>query len=254
MVKEVVEHLKLKIESDVSNWTTEKLSPMIEARVKQMQENLESEAQEFLQSANQLRFRISIGDHISDEELAKQKEPSVWGRLVAGGYTLMTGDLLTGGLGMVMGFEAMFKTLLIQVIAGVILGIFGLLNPLAIIATSIAAIFAGNFLNILSLKGGIKKNVSKKLCEEIASRKKDLAMVVKINIQEKLIELKNALDEGLAGEISSIRDEVEQILDERRQRKLDAQTEVQKLRKLEEENLELDNKLNSLMFEAGLIN
>ena len=58
---------------------------------------------------------------------------------------------------------------------------------------------------------------------------------------------------GLAGEISSIRDEVEQIIDERKRGRLDAQKEIQKLRKLEEENIELDNKLNSLMFEAGLI-
>jgi predicted GTPase len=253
VVKEVLDHLKFEIESDVSEWSAKKLSPMIEGRIQQMQENLETEAQEFLQSANELRFSISIGDQISDEELAKQREPSVWGRLGAGAYTLMTGDFLTGGMGMVMGFQAMLKTVVLQVIAGIILGIFGLLNPIAIIAASLTAIFAGNFWNLLSLKDGIKKNVSKKLCEELANRKKDLAMNVKIKVQEKLIDLKNALDEGLAGEISSIRDEVEQIIDERKRGRLDAQKEIQKLRKLEEENLEIDNKLNSLMFEAGLI-
>lgn len=254
VVKEVLDHLKFKIESDVSEWTTAELSPVIEARVQQMQENLESEAREFLKSANQLRFNISVGDHISDEELAKQKEPSVWGRLFAGGYTLITGDFLTGGLGMVMGFQAMLKTILIQVVAGIVLAIFGLLNPIAIIAAAIASIIAGGFVNVLSLKGSIKKNVSQKLCEELANRQKDLAMAVKVNVQEKLTELKNALDEGLAGEISSIRDEAEQILNERKQGKLDAQKEIQKLRNIEEENLDLDNKINSLMFEAGLIN
>lgn len=253
VVKEVLNHLKQKIELDVSEWVAEELSPMVTERVQQMYENLEREAQEFLQSVNQLRFSISIGDQISDEELAKQKEPSIWGRLGAGAYTLMTGDFLTGGMGMVMGFQAMFRTMLIQFVGGIILAIFNLLNPIAIIATTITAILAGGFLNILSLKGGIKKNVSKKLCEELASRKKDLALNVKTNVQEKLIDLKNALDEGLAGEISSIRDEVEQIIDERKRGRLDAQKEIQKLRKLEEENIELDNKLNSLMFEAGLI-
>lgn len=252
VVKEVLAHLKQKIELDVSEWTTEQLSPMVEERVHQMYENLESEAQEFLQSANQLRFSISIGDQISDEELAKQKEPSVWGRLGAGAYTLMTGDFLTGGMGMVMGFQAMLKTMLIQVVAGIILAIFGLLNPIALIAGSIAGILAGGFWNMLSLKDGIKKNVSKKLCEELASRKQDLAMAVKINVQDKLTELKNALDDGLAGEISSIRDEVKKILEQRKQGKLDAQKEIQKLRKLEEENIELDKTLESIMFETGL--
>ena len=253
VVKEVLDHLKQKIELDVAQWTSEELSPMVEARVLQMQKNLESEAQNFLQSANQLRFNISVGEQISDEELAKQKQPSIWGRLGAGAYTLMTGDFLTGGLGMVMGLQAMLKTIMLQAVAGIILAIFGLLNPIAIIAASITAILAGGFWNVLSLKDGIKKNVSKKLYEELASRKTDLAKAVKINVQEKLVELKNALDDGLAGEISGIRDEVEQILDERKQGKIDAQKEIEKLRKLQDKNLELDKKLNSLMFEAGLI-
>jgi hypothetical protein len=253
VVKEVLNHLKQKIELDVSEWTAEELSPMVEGRVQQIHEKLEREAQEFLKSADQIRLSISIGDQISDEELAKQKEPSVWGRLGAGAYTLVTGDFVTGGLGMVMGFQAMLKTMLLQFTAGVILAIFNLLNPIAIIAAAIAAIVAGGAWNIFSLKGEIKKNVGKKLCEELASRQQDLAMKVEIKVKEKLIELKNALDEGLAAEISSIKDEVEQILEERKQGKLDAQKEIHNLRKLEEENLELDNQLNNLMFEAGLI-
>ena len=253
VVKEVLNHLKFKIESDVSEWTGEELSPIVEQGVQQMYESLEPEAQEFLQSANKLRLSISIGDQISDEELAKQKEPSVWGRLGAGAYTLMTGDFLTGGMGMVMGFQAMLKTMLLQFIGGIILAIFNLLNPVALIATTITAILAGTFVNMLSLKGGIKKNVSKKLREELATRKQDLAMTVERNVKDKLMELKNALDDGLAAEISSIQDEVKKILEERKQGKLNAQNEIQKLKKLRDENLELDEKLQSLMFEAGLI-
>ncbi|MGB3638659.1 MAG: dynamin family protein [Rivularia sp. (in: cyanobacteria)] len=252
VVKEVIDHLKQKIELDVSEWTAEQLSPMVEERVQQMYENLEREAHEFLQAVEKLRFSISIGEQISDEELAKQKEPSIWGRLGAGAYTLMTGDFLTGGMGMVMGFQAMLKTMLLQFLGGIILAIFNLLNPIALIATTITAIIAGGFLNILSLKGGIKKNVSKKLCEELATRKKDFAIAVETNVKNKLMELKNALDEGLAGEISSIQDEVKKILEERKRGKLDIQKEVQKLRKLEKENIELDKTLGSIRFETGL--
>lgn len=253
VIKEVLAHLKQKIELDVSEWTTQQLSPMLEICVQQMYEKLESEAQEFLQSADKIRLSISIGDQIKDEELAKQKEPSVWGRLGAGAYTLFTGDFLTGGMGMVMGFQAMLKTILLQLVAGVILGIFGFINPIALIAASIAAILAGNIWNLLSLKGEIKKSVGKKLSEEIASRQYDLAMAVEIKVKEKLTEIKKAIDEGLSAEISSIRGEVEKILEERKLGKLDNQKKIQNLRKLEEENLEIDNQLNSLMFEAGLI-
>ena len=253
VVREVLEHLKFKIESDVSVWTTDELSPMILNRIQEMQDSLEDDAKDFLQSANQVRVSISVGEQLNDEELASQQGPSVWGRILSGGYMLMTGDFVTGGMGMVMGLQAMLKTILIQIVAGIILAIFGLLNPVAIIAAAIASIVAGGFANVLSLKGGIKNNVSKKLSEEVASRRKDLATNVKLKVKEKLVELRDALDAGLAGELSSIKSEVENILQERRQGKIDAQKEICKLRTLEKTNLEIDTKLDALMCEAGLL-
>jgi GTPase SAR1 family protein len=254
VVREVLDHLKQKIELDVSEWNTQELSPRIQYLVQQMYEKLESKAQEFLDSADQIRLSISIGDQINDEELAKQKEPSVWGRLGAGAYTLVTGDFLTGGMGMFMGLQAMLRTMLLQFVAGIILAIFGLLNPLAIIAAVLSAIFAGGVWNILSLKSEIKKSVAKKLVEELSGRKRDLAMVVEANVKEELKKLKKALDDSLEAEISSIRDEVEKMLEDRKRGKLDAHRETKNLRELEGKNIAISNQLNDLMFEAGIVN
>ena len=252
LIREVLGHLKSEVERDVSTWTADVLSPMIESGVKDMQDDLESEARDFLKSASQIRVDISVGDHISDEDLAKQEEPSVWGRLIAGGYTLLTRDFITGGMGMVMGFKAMIRTMTIQVIGGALLVLFGLFNPVAILATLVASILAGNIMNMLSLKNEIKKKVGKKMCEELASRQRDLAEAVRKNTQENLDALRNALDSGLAAEISSIEDEVENILAERKQGQLNVQEEVQKLRGYERSNHAIDTRLTDLMFEAGL--
>ncbi|MDJ0899712.1 MAG: dynamin family protein [Xenococcus sp. MO_188.B8] len=252
VVREVLNHLKNKIESNTAEWATDELSPIVETRIQEVQNNLESEAREFLKSVDRLRVNISIGNQLSDEDLAKQKRPTVWGRLIAGGYTLMTGDFVTGGAGMVMGLKAMANTIVIQIIAGIILGIFGLINPIAIISAAIASIIAGNFLNILSLKGAIKKNIGNKLSEELTSRRRDLAKEVEKKVKDNLMELRNALDQGLAGEISSVKDEVEKILEERRKGKLDTKKEIQKLRRFEDSNLDIDNQLETLMYEAGL--
>lgn len=252
LVKEVLNHLKSEIEKDISNWTAESLSPTIEQGVQNMQDTLESEAQDFIQSANRIRVNISIGDHISDEELAKQEEPSVWGRLIAGGYTLLTRDFLTGGMGMVMGIGAMVRTIALQVVAGVLLAVFGLINPFALIAASIGAILAGNVMTMFSLKSDIKKKVAKKMSEELASRQMDLAENVRSSTRTKLEELRDALDAGLSGEISSIEDEVEAVLLERKQGQLDVQSEIQRLRKFQNSNYAIDTRLTDLMFEAGL--
>ena len=252
LVKEVLSHLKSEIEKDISTWTADQLSPMIETGVQTMQDSLESEAQDFIQSANRIRVNISVGDHISDEDLAKQEEPSVWGRLIAGGYTLLTRDFLTGGMGMVMGIGAMVRTIMLQVVAGMLLFVFGMVNPLAIVSASIAAILAGNVMTMFSLKNDIKKKVAKKMSEELASRQHDLAENVRNSTHKKLEELRDALDAGLSSEISSIEDEVESVLLEQKQGQLDVQAEVKRLRKFQNSNYAIDTRLTDLMFEAGL--
>lgn len=250
VVREVLDHLKSKIKLNTAEWATDELLPIIKARIQEVQDKLEIDAKEFLESVNKVRLDISVGN-VDDEEIGGQ-EPTVWGRLIAGGYTLMTGDL-TGGIGMI-GLKAMIDTIAIQGIAVAILGIFGFgfLNPIAFIGATIASIIAGGFLNVLSLKGAIKKNIGNKLSEDLTSRRQDLVKEVEIKVKEKLMELSNALNQGLAGEISSVKDEVEKILDERKKVTFDAKEEVQRLRKFEEYNLDIDKQLESLMYEAGL--
>lgn len=253
VIQEIIDHLKSLIETDAANWTKEQVTPMMETRIQEVQDSLESEARDFIKSVEDLRISISVGEQVKDEDIARHKEPNILSRIIAGGLPLLTGDVLSAGLGATMGIKAMLNTLMLQFVAGLILGLLGFLNPIAIITASIGCILGGGFLNLGLLKQGIKKEVSKKMAEEISNRNKELAMTVEKEVQKKLGQLKQALNEGLAGEINSVKDEVEKIIDERKQGKLNTQKEIQKLTDLQQKNLELDNKLDTLMCEAGIL-
>lgn len=63
---------------------------------------------------------------------------------------------------------------------------------------------------------------------------------------------RDLLDGTLTGEISSIHGEVTSILSEHKKGEANADRAVVQLRKLERENLEIEQKLDELLFEAGL--
>src|ERR1700722_6955717 len=229
----MVHHLKEKIAEETAQWNLEVLSPMIKSNVTAIQDRLEGKAREFIRNIDHLRIKIAVGEDLDDSEIAGAKEPSFLSRLIGFGYTLATGDIVTGGIGMVVGPKAMLNTIVLQVIAGVLLAVFGLLNPVAIIAAAIAAILGGNFVNILQLRNAIKTTVGEAVATEMEKRRGELAKSVQDTVQKQLMELRDALDAGLGNEIDSLRAEVETMLEKHRAGQADAEREIEKIHRLE---------------------
>ncbi|MEM8995963.1 MAG: hypothetical protein AAGF23_14345, partial [Acidobacteriota bacterium] len=86
-----------------------------------------------------------------------------------------------------------------------------------------------------------------------ANQKPKLVAMVAEEVGEKLGEMKAALDAGLGGEISRVRGEVERILEEKRSGQIDAGQEIQRLRDFEARNSTLEERLEGLLIEAGLM-
>lgn len=252
IVKEIIEHLKACIEEEAANWSRNELAPMIESRMNEVQELLEKDARDFIEKIDQIRVHISVGDQIDNNNIIQQEKPSVIGRLISGSYGILTGDFINGGLGSLLGIGAMLRAMMYQIIAGIVLVLFNLLNPVAIIMAMITAILAGGFHNIFSLKNSIKKIVGRNLSHEIGKKQKELSKNVENKVKEELNKIKTALDNGLAGEISSVRCEVEAILEERRKARSNADHEIRKLDVIEKENITIEECIDKLNFEAGI--
>ena len=213
------------------------------------------DARDFIKNADEIRVQISIGDQIDNDAVAEQEKPTMVGRLIAGGFALLTGDFITGGLGTLLGIKAMARTLVYEVIAGVIIGIVGLFTPVGLGAFAIGgitAILAGGFHNIFSLKSGIKKTIGEKFAEEISKKRKELSRNIENKVKEELNKIKTALDNGLAGEISGIRGEVEAILGERRKATSNVERELRALDAFEKENFALEESIDELVLGAGI--
>lgn len=250
IVQEVVEHLKEKMTEDIGRWSGSTLSPMVTARVQRMEESLEEHAKNFIGRLEEIRLQISVG--IDGEGIAAKQDVPVLSRLLAGTFIVLTGDVVTGSMGVALGLKAMARTIALQVGAFVILILFHLLNPVTLVLTVAASIAGGAFLNMRALEKGIKKMVGEKFCEALAARRGELAKNVQEEVAKQLAGIERGLDNGLAGEIASVRNDVEEILRAQQEGRVDAEREVGRLRELERVNTQVDEALEGLIFEAGL--
>ncbi len=248
VVNEMVGHLKETTEEDIARWTQEELAPMVTARTQELEASLEVRARAFLEKVDQLRIQVSVG---VDADIVEQREVSVFGRILAGAYAVLTRDVLTGSMGVFLGAKAMATTMALQFAAGIVLGVLGLMNPFTIVAATVAAILAGGFLNLKALKRGIKKKVGESLAANLVARREELSNGIEEKVAERLRELKQALDAGLGREIAGVRDEVEKVLTAKQRGQADAEVEIQKLKALQKANLEIEEQIDALMHEAA---
>ncbi len=250
LVEEVLDHLKGRIAGETAQWNQSVLSPMVQRKVEAIEDKLEGKAREFVHSVEQIRVQIAVGQDVDKSEIAGQKEPSFLSRLIGLGYTLATGDIVTGGVGMVVGPKAMLNTIVLQVIAGILLGIFGLLNPAAIVIAAVAAILGGNFMNVLQLRNAIREKVGEAMAGKMRTGRSEMAKSVEESIKKQMDKLRDALDAGLAKEINGLRAGVEKRLDEKNAGEANAGREIAKIRDLDARNRVVEEKLDQLFEEA----
>ena len=246
-VEEMTRYLKEQTEEEIARWTQEELTPMVTARMQQLEGSLEASARAFIEKIDQLRFQVCVG---TGEYSVEQREASVFGRILAGTYMVMTRDFLTGGMGVFLGAKAMATTMVLQLASGFLLGALGLVNPFALVAATVATILAGGFLNLKALKRGIKKKVGESLSADLVAKREQLSKEIEGKVAERLSEVKRALDSGLGGEIASVRDEVEAVLAAKRRGQADAEVEIRTLEAIQETNLAVEEQIDALMHEA----
>lgn len=247
-VKEMMSYLKEKSEEDIARWTQEKLAPMVAERTQELQEDLEPRARAFLEKVDQLRIQVSVG---VDADVIEQREVSVFGRILAGAYTVMTRDVLTGSMGVFLGAKAMATTMALQFAAGILLAALGLVNPYTLVAATVAGILGGSFLNLQALKRGIKKKVGESLSQNLVAQREELSRAIEEKVAERLGELEKALDSGLGREIAGVRHEVEKVLEAKQRGQADAEVEIQKLKTIQDANLAIEEQIDALMHEAA---
>lgn len=249
VAEEMAAHLTVCIETEVARWNRDVLSPAIQSAVNEAQADLEEKARKLFQQLDEIRIRISVGA-INRDAITDKTNVSVVSRIIAGTYTILTGDILTGGVGLTLGLPAMLKTIVMQVVGIVIVAILGLFNPVGIVAAVVAATLAGTSWNLFSLKKKIKEVVARELANALTEKYDVLCTSVRAAVETELTKLRTVIDKGLSGEIAGVRGEVEDMLKQRNAGQADAAREIEILESLGRANDRLRQELDELVQEA----
>ena len=97
IVKEVVDALKGKIEEDIAGWVRTTLLPMIQEKLRALEQSLEGRALSFFETADQIRIDLSMGCDVNASSVAESMKPSRGVRILAIGDAILRLDPISAG-------------------------------------------------------------------------------------------------------------------------------------------------------------
>lgn len=207
MIKEISQHLEEKVQEEQTAWRNDVLTPLMQDKISEMMESLETPLENFYMDLENFKIGISGG---TSEDITGIP---VWQRVtgVVGG--LLLGDIGIAAMGGVAGISKEFvKGVALQISAYCGLFVFGLLNPVTIVAVVIASVFKGLRGNANQMtqkvKEGMIDEVVKSLEEQQLNSIDDIIYVIK----DKIIEIGNTVVAAVDHEIQDAKKQVEETI------------------------------------------
>ena len=243
VVTEISEYLKTKTEDEYREWQKNVLKSLID-----------EEADSIFGAAEQDISRIfseidSIHIELTDSEYDANPVP-VWQRVagVAGGF--MIGGVGLAFSGGVNGIGKEFaKTAAFELGAGFILGLFGILNPVTLIAVVVAAFLYNFGKGASKAMDKLKKKVSEAVAKDLSNEKADkMARDLADGIKCKFEELEEQIIDSISKEVDDIDRQVKSVMEEKARGQNDVENRKKELEKSEKIIHELNGRLDALVF------
>ena len=225
-VKEITSHLESQLEKEFLNWQNSELEPLLAKRMENIKTSLDSEAKEFIDRVDNLRLELS-GVSISKVEVSKGdvgvRDVSAVERIFSAAGGFLIGGVGSATIGATFGYQEMLKSLIPQLVIGIISYILLGLNPITFVPMLVAALIQGKLMEG-GLANRIKEEVGKKFSEQLNQSTVDIVDKVGKAVGAELNKVKNLVDKGLEAEIQNIRQQVNNVLAEKQK----GQAEVDK--------------------------
>jgi|GEM_PF-4124721 len=247
IVDSLTTHVHDRLSEDVAEWNGSELSAMVAKTLDGTHDAIRDQEQDFFREAQRLRREIAVA---ADRAKKLRQSESAQQTLRDGVSLSLT--TATDQITVAPGARAAAGMIVIATVAMGILGFLALLNPVTLAFAGVAALFGGKAFGKDSAKGKIKEEIAKQFVDGIEAGRSDFTATIRKKVAAEVKKERDLIDSALTGETSSIHGEVGAILTERQKGEANADHAIQQLRKLEAQNLAIEEKVESLMIEAGL--
>jgi GTPase SAR1 family protein len=247
--QEIIEHLANQLESECASWQKTELHPLVTKRLEDLTLELDARARVFISRIDDLRIQMS---GISAKDLSVQlASVSPLERIlgIAGGLLLQ--DVVTAGIGGVFGVKEMLINIVQQITLAIVTVALVGFNPWILIPVMMSGGLLHGLIKLNTTNDEIKKAVAKKYVEQLRQSSTDRASEIASIVDKKLLQLQDAVDQGLAKEIQGIREQVDSIVEEKKKGQENVDEKLRELELLSKELNEINNELHTLTIQVG---
>jgi len=169
---------------------------------------------------------------------------------VAGGLLLQ--DIVIAGIGAAFGVKEMMVNIMQQIaLATVTILIVGF-NPWILTPVLLSGGFIHGLIKINSTNDQVKKAFTQKYIDQLRQSSFERADETANAVTEKLLQLQNAVDKGLATEIQSLRDQVNSVLEEKQKGQDNVEQKLGELALILKELNVVDSELDGLIAQVAV--
>lgn len=201
---EVIEGIKHSMEGDISEWSTNILTPVVTKGIDRLQNDVEHNITQYLKEIEEVKVRMDV----NADEIADNEEPSAANRIISSGAALLMGDLygaIGGGVG---GYKMMLRTMAVELVGICVLLVINMFTPIGLpflIVSGILSVFGGGVWNMVSLSSNIRKKVAEKMQEELGKleNRQDMINNICVQISGIMDKIMNNVDSNLSGSLNA---------------------------------------------------
>lgn len=249
VVKEITEEIAFQLEGELNTWQKSVLEPYLNTRFDELKTDLDARANDFMSQLDDLHLKIA-GTSLTGQEVIKQA--SALERILSVVGALIFGNMVTATMGGLFGFKAMMLSLLQQFTLAVIAITFVGSNPLVLVPVMLSGGLLEALIKAQGFNPEIKKQIQCKYTEHfrqvIPERVNEIAKAV----DDKLLQLQNALDQGMEKEIKNLDDQVNSVLQEKEKGQVNVDDKLRQLQALERTLNDIDARLDDLIAQIAI--
>jgi ribosome biogenesis GTPase A len=252
VVTEVTDFFGKQIESELGNWQSQQLEPIIKQRLESLMFELDTKATEFIKNIDSLRLQIAPGSFNASTVVDTEKKVSAIERIFATAGGFIIGGVGSAAVGAVFGYQEMLKSILPQI--GLAIGaiLLGFTSPWVLIPLLMGGGLVQGIWKMKSTNDKVKQTVAKEYIKQIRNSNYEQSCQIADSVVQKLQEFKIKIDQGLEKEIQSIRDQVNSVLAEKEKGQTNVDQKLQELETIEQKMNQLDSKLDEFIAQVAL--
>lgn len=250
LVKEVAEHLQGRLQDEQDKWRSQVLSPLLEKRLNSMTEAVDPGIRDLLERIDNIRAGMA-GLKIEDLRSDETKEAKPLERVLAAAGGFLIGGIGAALVGGALGYKAMAQALVPQI--GLVIGmiLLGVVNPFVFIGVLLTAGSIQGFLQVKATGEKVKMRVAEEMITKIRENAGNCGEDVAGRVKEHTDKIIQAIGQGLEREIQAVRDQVEAVLEDKREGDEKVAARLDSLETSEQELKQIASDVSAMVFQLA---